>query len=797
MLKNYLKMAIRNLVRYKTLSLINILGLTIGMAACILILLWILDELSYDQYHEKAGQIFRIVKMDAENPSGGLARVGAPWAPALKNDYPEVLDFVRFRFLGRTLIRRGNRQFFEGAGLFADSSLFNVFSFQLVKGDPKTALTQPNSIVLTEDLAYKYFGNEDPLGQTLLIDDAEEYQVTGVMQNVPRNSHFHFDFLVSFVTHKAWYVTEWQMNNYHVYLLLSRQTRPEEFKKKFPAFLARHMQPEEVDSYDVRLQPLTSIHLHSHLFREFEANGDINLVYIFSAVAFLILLIACANFINLTTARSANRAKEIGIRKVIGSRRPQLIRQFLGESILTSAIASAMAIGVVELLLPFFNDLTDKQLGLDFGRNIVVSLSWIAMPLVVGLMAGMYPAFYLSRLKPIRAIRGVGSSPGGRSPVLRRTFVIFQFIISIALIIGTEVVYKQLNFVQNKKLGFEKEQVLVVNMSNSVVQAKYEAVKSELLKSPEIVNVSATSNLLGGGDWGMPFYFDGENGEEELHARALIVDADFFPTMQMEMAMGRAFSKDLSTDISHSYILNETAVRQLGWKDPVGKILKRSTERNPDGTWKKESGRVIGVVKDFHFHSLHETIEPLVLFMMPDWFSYLSIRIQPHEMRKAVAAIEKTWRAFEPRRPFDSFFLNERFDQMYRSEQRFSQIFGVFSILAICIACLGLFGLASFSTEQRTKEIGIRKTLGAGVSHIVFLISKDFSKWVLVANLIAWPVAYFAMNRWLQNFAYRINLELNAFLLAGLLALAVALMTVCTLALKAALANPVEALRYE
>ena len=795
MFKNYLKISFRNLWRAKGYSAINLAGLATGMACFILILLWVQDELSYDKFHENTNRLFRVVRLDRDDPSQGVCRAGAPWGPALYNDFPEVENFVRFRGHGRTLMSRGDKGFYESEGLYADSTIFEVFTFPLLKGNPKTALTRPNTMVINERMGEKYFGTEDPVGQSLVFNNQDEFEITGLMQNIPANSHIKFDYLIPFFMYQRWDTSEWGVNNFYTYLLLAEGTATQ-LEAKIPEFLERHAGERTAAASINKLQPITDIHLHSNLLRELEANGDIANIYIFSAIAIFILLIACINFMNLATARSANRAKEVGIRKVVGSQRLQLIKQFLGESIFLSIIGILLAVGLVELLIPNFNELSGKQLSLDFGNNVFLLTGLLFMALIVGFISGAYPAFFLSSFKPIAAIKGdVGS--GKSSSILRKGLVILQFAISITLIVGTAVVYRQLNYMSSKKLGFDREQVLVIRMDNSEIKSKQELFRNELLRNPAISGVSATSNLLGGGDWGMPFSYEGSGDENRFSARVLVVDPNFVETLGMQIVDGRNFSYEFTTDISAAYILNESAVKQIGFDNPVGKYFGRPTEKNEQGEWDYEKGSVVGVIKDFHFRSFHEEIQPMVLFMIPEWFSYLSVRIRPENISTTIDFVENKWHEFDPNRPFDYFFLDEIFDQMYRAEQRFGNTFVAFSVIAVVIACLGLFGLASFMAERRTKEIGIRKVLGASIINIVSQLSKDFTKWVIFANLIAWPVAFFVMTKWLQNFAYQVGMSLDTFLLAGVLALLIALLTVSFHAIKAAISNPVDALRHE
>lgn len=797
MFKNFLKITLRNLLRYKSFSFINLAGLAIGMTCFIFITLFVQDELSYDQFHANKDRIYRLVGIDAEGDgTTGIARVPAPWGPAMQQAFPEVEKSVRFRFYGRALVSRGDKRFYENDGLFADSTIFEIFTFPLVQGNPKSALTQPNTVVISEDFAQKYFGASEPLGQTLRFDD-QEYKITGVVKNVPRNSHFTFDFLVSFVTYNFWDLNEWRVNNFHNYLLLAPNTTPEMVESKIPALLKSHLGEQEFGAITrlQKLQPLTDIHLRSHLFREFGPNSDMAYIYLFTAIAFFILLIACINFMNLATARASKRTKEVGLRKVVGAQRQQLVRQFLGESVLFAFLALLIAIGLVELLMPSFNQLTGRELAVSYTQNPLFVFGLIAVTLLVGGMAGSYPAFFLSAFRPISVLKGA-TATNSRSP-LRKILVVVQFTISIALLIGTGVVFKQLNYIQTKKLGFNKDQVLVIRISESRVEQSPEPFKTEILQNPSIVSVAASDNLPGGSDWGMPLRFEGAENNEMFSTRVLSVDNEFINTLEMEIVAGRNFSKEFATDVSEAFVLNETAVRSLGWEDPLGRYLERPTGRGADGQWQWQRGKVIGVVKDFHFRSLHEEIQPLTLFMFSDDASYLNVKVRSEDLSETLAFLQNIWQKHEPTRPFDYFFMDEAFDQLYQSEQQLSRIFTTFSALALLIGCLGLFGLASFMAEQRTKEIGVRKVLGASVASIILLLSKEFTKLVAIAFVIAGAIGWFAMDKWLQVFAYRIELGFDIFLAAGLIALLIAWLTVSYQSIKAALANPVEALRYE
>ncbi len=795
MFRNYITVAVRNLLRHKAYSLINISGLAIGMACCILILLYVQDELSYDRYHENAGRIYRLA-LEAQIPGKVLKApvTPGPMGPAFANDYPEVISAVRFYRdpWHNPLVSHGDKRFYQERFFFADSNVFDMFTFPLIRGNPKTALREPNSIVITEEMAEKYFGNEDPMGKVLAVELRHmlaDFRVTGILRRIPHNSHFRFDCLAPIANvSDLWRDIFDNWGNYLVctYLLLRKDPRPALLEEQFPSFMNTHMKDEQM-SITLHLQPLTRIHLHSHLEYEIEPNSDIAYIYVFSAIAFFILVIACINFINLSTARSTNRAKEVGMRKAVGAHRLQLIRQFLGESVFLSLIALMLAIALVELALPALNALAGKELAMGYGGNLPVLLGLVGIALFVGIVSGTYPAFFLSAFQLADVLKGTLKA-GSKNPLLRRVLVVLQFAISIILIIGTGVVYNQLDYIRDKRLGFHKEHVIVLPIRGQEVRQNYEAIRSKLLQDPDILGVAASSRVPGGiiGKCSI----SPEGAQNEFVVPWLSVDHDFIETLGIELAAGRDFSKDFATDAAEAIMLNEAAVKRFGWESPHKAIGKKAR------FWGKKRA-VTGVVKDFHISSLHHSIEPLVLHVHPNDFLYISARIRSDHISDALDFLKHTWHEFAPNHPFEYFFLDDSFDKLYRAEHKLGRIFGSFSLLAISIACLGLFGLASFATEQRTKEIGIRKVLGASVSGIVLLLSKEFTKLVIVSNLIAWPIAYFAMKDWLENFAYHIHIGVGTFVLGGILALIIALLTVSFQAIKAALANPVDALRYE
>jgi putative ABC transport system permease protein len=796
MLQNYCKIAVRNLLKYKAYSFINIAGLAIGIAVSLLILLFVRDELSYDRYHQNRERIYRLITQVDGASYDAIAKVPGPWGAAARHEIPEIESMTRFVFFNTTLVSRGDVRDYESGGLFADSTVFDIFSFPMLKGNPKTALTHPNSIILTADLAEKYFGDDDPVGQSLRIDSSSDYLVTGVMQ-VPRNSHFTFSFLVSMSSYTNPRHDSWVWNQYYTYLLLRREVSPQIVESKIPPILRQHLEEGEAAAHTPILQPITDIHLHSNLFREMEANSDVAYIYIMSAVAFFIVLIACINFMNLTTARATKRAKEVGIRKATGAHQSLLIKQFLGESIFTSFLALFLALGLMELLLPTFNSLTGKQLGSSELFTPTYLGVLVALASVVGLVAGSYPAFVLAAFKPATVLKGGLLSPftkggfSGISPAsLRKGLVVFQFAITAFLMVATGVVFKQMDFIQNKKLGFNEEQLITIPIRDDAMREKHETVKRELMQNPNVLSVAVSGNLPGGGDYGISYRPEGFPEDRVPPIRILVVDHNFVETFGMEMASGRSFSKEHSTD-ANAYLINEEAAKQLGWEDPLGKTIAMPTIE-------RAAGPVIGVLKDFHFRSMHEKIGPILLFVpTPDWYNVFTVRLRPENISETIEFLERKWSELDPVYPFTYNFFDERFAQLHAAEQRMGTLLGYVSVLAIAIACLGLFGLAAFAAEQRTKEIGVRKVLGASVANVATLLSQDFFKLVLLANLIAWPLAYLAMNRWLEDFAYRTNIGWEVFVLAGALAVLIAILTVSSQAIRAALANPVESLRYE
>jgi putative ABC transport system permease protein len=810
MISSYIKIALRNLVRFKAYSAINITGLAIGMACCILILLYVFDELSYDRFHENSNRIYRIAVNGALGDNSFNAAVTAPpMRNALLQDYPEVKAVTRFNSFGFPVLRYGDKVFSEEKFYWVDSTFFDVFTVEFVKGNPKTALTQPESVVLTERMSKKYFGDEDPVGKLINSDNRRDYKITGVVKEFPENSHLHFDFLASMSSYAFVDQQGWLNNNFYTYLLLQEGFPAEQFEAKLPGIVEKYVRPvierflntpwEELEKrgakYEYILQPLTDIHLHSNLTAEIEPNSDIAYVYIFSLIAAGILFIACINFTNLATARSANRLKEIGVRKTLGSSRKQLIKQFLTESVLMTTIAVFLSLIVIEIAIPFFGDLVNKELNLDYFSNIYSIPLLILFIIIVGTLAGAYPALYLSSFNPARVLKKE-TGQSGRNPWLRNTLVVMQFAVSITLFIGTIIVYNQLDYISNKKLGFNKDQVIVIKKTDDIAIQRPRIIESfinDLKSLPGIVDASNSNAIFGENFGNTPYKIYG--GNENKLMTIMFADHNFGSVYGIEMAQGRYYSKEFGTDTS-SIVLNESAAREFGISDDlIGKqIVQAHGEDEVPYVYS-----VIGIMKDFHFQTLHQKIQPMIIHLyFPNGFGRnVSVKVNAAGINNRLEEIENVWHKYAGNQSFEYVFFDEEFAKAYEAEKRTSIIVTVFSILAILIACLGLLGLAAFTTEQRTKEVGIRKILGASVPGIVVLLLKDFAKWVLISNIIAWPIAYFALNKWLEDFAYRIDINLWVFASASIAAMLIAIFTVSYQSIRAATANPVKSLRYE
>ncbi|MCI0692155.1 ABC transporter permease [candidate division KSB1 bacterium] len=806
MFKNYLTIALRNLRKHKLFSFINIAGLSLGLACCLLILLYVIDELSYDRHHREPENLYRVAtEIISPERNVKIATSPAPLAPALARDFPEIVTVIRVMRppgVSQHILRYGDQQFFETQGLWVDAAFFDIFAYDFLQGDPTSALREPNHAVLSEPLALKLFAGKNPMGKTIQIEDnygSFDYTIAGVVAEPNRNSHLQANFFVSLnskgIGEYAYNLTNWAGNNFlRTYIRTRTGTDPKAVEAKFPALLNQYAANDLAAAGFKKthfLQPVRDIHLHSNLSGE-SGNSSITYVYVLSAIAFSILLIACINFMNLSTAKSSKRAREVGVRKAVGSSRSALALQFLGESWVMTVMALLLALVAVELFLPTFNQMAGRTLTLPLTPAMISAL--LAIAVATGLGAGCYPAFYLSSFAPVMALQGKLSERFSAA-ALRKILVMAQFVIAIILITGVTVILQQLEYIQNKHLGFAKEHRLVIPFRTREAVKHQEAFKQKLLRDHNVVSASAASAYPGifvVND--NQFFTEGKTMNDAINCKISYSDEAIVESLGFEIIRGRTFSKERTADREAAILVNEATLHGLGLTpdEAVGSRLYSTWENNTSVF------EIIGVMRDFHFQSLHEAVRPFVFLLGGDRdLPYLVVHAKAADFKQFIAGLEQQWRESIPNVPFEFTFLEEQLDQLYRADQRVAAIVGYFTVVAILISCLGLYGLASFAAEQKTKEIGIRKVLGASVSGIVALLSKDFVKLVLIANLIGWPVAYFAINQWLQNFAYRTEIGWWVFALAGGLALAIALLTVSTQAIRAAIANPVEALRYE
>jgi len=814
MFRNYLTIAFRNLKKHSFYSMINVAGLAIGIASCLIITLYISQELSYDKHFENSDRIYRV---DSEILFNGnhhnLAVMPAPAAAAFQHDFPEVEASVHFRQWGWRRIKRTTENIKEQYTVFGSNGIFKVFSLPLLKGNPASALTEPKTMVISRSKAEQYFPDEEALGQTLIVDNQDQYKITGIFEDFPVTTHFRFDFIFSMEDLQESKADNWLSNNFNTYILLKQGASAKDLEAKFPKMVDAYLGPQVKSVFGAdftmdkfresgnklvyRLMPIRDIHLHSDLTAEFAANGDITYVYLFGAIAFFILTIACINFMNLSTARSANRAKEVGVRKVLGSLRSHLVRQFLMESVLLSVFAFAIAIGLVYAVLPSFNTLAERVLVMPMDQPVFIGAVLLSA-LLIGLLAGVYPSLFLSAFKPVNVLKGK-LALGMKSATVRSSLVVFQFMISIFLVVGTITVQKQLNFIQSKKLGFDKDQIIILH-NTELLENRHEAFKNQLLRNSSISNVS-TAGFLPISGWGRSnttFWPEGSQPSQDnmVSMEFWPVDDDYIPTLKMEIKKGRNFSSDFPSD-STAIILNETAAKRFGFKDPIGEKVKTFAFNNGAlDNEKTESYTVVGVVADFHFESLKENITPLCLRLGQSGWS-MPIRFASSNTADVIKQVEKDWNEILPGQPFEYTFLDEAFGRMYSSENRLGSIFGIFASLAIVIACLGLFALTAFTAEQRTKEIGIRKVLGASVSSIVLLLSKEFGKLIVIAFVLAAPLSWFAVKSWLQAYTYKTEIGIAVYLLAGISAFLLAWFTMGYQSIKAARSNPVTSLRSE
>jgi putative ABC transport system permease protein len=803
MFRNYFKITWRNILRHKGFSFINISGLAVGMACCILIMMYVIEELSYDNFHEKGPRIYRANTISSIGTNRrSFAVVPSVFSEEMAASMPEIEYSTRLMSEGLSRFRYKNQEHDISNLAFVDPSFFQIFSYDFAAGDPRSALDNPDSMVITEEIARRVFGEKDPLGEILTPvvqnTDVNPLQVTGVLKNVPKNSHLRFDALINIngfqYIMKSDRTPDFLLDPYYcrleTFFLFKRDTAIPELEKKINRIAQSkwgEIYKERGTTREFFLLNIRDIHLHSPNEDEPVPAGDIKNVYLFSAIALLVLLIACFNFINLSTARSANRATEIGIRKVIGSQRSQLMKQFLCESILMSIIGLFIGVLLVFLVLPFFNNLLNKEIEISALFNFSVLIGILSVVVLTGFVAGSFPAFILSAFDPIKVLKGKMRS-ASKNRLLRKTLVVFQFAMSIFMIAGVITIVKQLDFIKNKNLGFHREQMAVITAPGNAS----DVLRQRILQNPGVESVSFSLNVPGIFIAYHAFNPSPEDTQKEtLRAFQMIADYDFLETYGLEVKWGRDFSKEYSTDVDDAIVINEKTAEMLGWgEDAIGKKLYNVAEKNREKT-------VIGVVRDFHIASLKEEISPVVLELNPTVYRYVSVRLHPGNIPQTLASLENIFHEVQPNQEFSYYFIDDAFRQMYPEEDKVGQIYLSFGLLAIFVACLGLFGLSSFSAAQRTKEIGIRKILGASIREIVIMLSKEFTTLILAANFIAWPLAYFIMQGWLRSFAYRIPVTWDIFLLSGIIAIAVALLTISQQSIRAAVSSPVDALRYE
>ncbi len=793
MLKNFFLVAIRNMMKHKVYSLTNFAGLAIGMAVFILIALWVNDELSYDKFHKNINNLYRVISKGAYL-GDGVDGTPVPLAIAIKYEIPDIIDAVRIMDVPKLVISYDDKAYYEDKILLTEQPFFNLFSFPFLYGNPENALSNPNDIVITEKIAKKYFGDENPIGKTLVAEGKYQTTVAGVLKDIPENSSFEYDIIASFKIKGEEYTyleSHWGSLMASTYVLVNENSNLKNIIAKLNLIGEKNNCPQFKDGVSFDLQPFLAVHLDGkNDYRNYADIGESKLVYSFSIIAIFVLLVACINFINLSTARSLIRAKEVGMRKTVGASRFQLIRQFLGESILLSAISFFLAIVLVELCLPAFNNLVEKSLDISL-FNPVFIIGGICIIIITGAVAGSYPAFYLSSFAPVAVLKGKERSVSGKLS-LRRILVVFQFSLSIALFIGTAIIYLQLNYIDTKDLGFDRANVVHIPLKENM-GPQYSSIKSVLLRSPYIESVSSQYNLETNVDFSTNgFVWEGGVPNYGLQFNTSNVEPDYFETLRFELVRGRLFSKELTTDTNAAVIINEEAAGQMGLENPVG---KRFGYMELDAT-------IIGVVKNANVASLYKDISPRVYSPVQDFadaseHGKVLIRFSEDNFEGALSHIRNTWEKFNKVTPFEFELLDDTYKNLYRKENRIRIIVSIFTLLAIFISCLGLFGLVSSITERRTKEIGIRKVLGAKVHNIISLLAKDFVVLVIAANIIAWPVAYLIMNRLLQNYAYRINLNLWIFAVSAMAVLLIAILTVSLQAVKAAMSDPVETLKYE
>ena len=807
MIKNYIKTAFRNFWKNRFYTLLNVLGLATGLSACLLILLYVGDELSYDHYNKNADRIYRI---NQEIRFGGNHAETAQTPPLLGaeavKEIPGVEQYTRLRWTASLLIKKGKTNIREERIAYADSTLFEVFSLPMISGNPKTALAEPHSMVITESTAKKYFDRTDLAGRYLVINDTSSYRITGVIKDIPQNSHFHFNIFLPLTEHPDSRSQDWFSGNYNTYLLVKKGSDISALNRQLNAMLIHLLGPELKNVLGISLSeftrqgnfvrtslvPLKAIHLYSNTYGELDANGNIQWVYIFSLIAFFILIIACVNFTNLFTAQSSNRAREVGVRKVLGSLRKNLVQQFLTESLLVSFMASSLAVLMAWLILPWFNQVTGKNMRAETLLDPLSMLIFSVIVIFVGLLAGSYPAFILSGFRPIEVLKG-RIARGFKGSWLRNSLVVLQFSISVMLIAGTGIIYSQLRYIRTRDIGFDRQQVLIIHNTDAL---KNQAVsfKQELMQLKGVAKGTMTGYLPVNGYRNNNGFFTTPvpDAKNALSMQSWYVDPDYIPTLGIQILQGRNFSQSFLTD-SSAVILNEAAARFLGSSGGLNKKIYMLSGINTNAVMEFH---IIGIIRNFNFNSLRESVTPLALFEGNENGS-MALRVRESDISQTLEQIKKKWQAFAPGQPFGYSFMDDDFDKVYSAEQRTGEIFVGFASLAIFIACLGLFGLVAYAAQQRLKEIGIRKVLGASVIQIVSLLSIDFLKLIFLASVISIPLAWWAMNRWLQDFAYRVPVSWMIFALAGSSALAVAMITISFQAIKAARVNPINNLRTE
>jgi len=806
MIKNYLKIAFRNIARHKSFSVIIIGSLALAICCCLLILLWIQDEVSYDRFHTNLDRIYRIT---GKYELGGNEATLSPYSnyntgPSFKESFPDIEFAARIDPDGGNIVV-GDNVIENVNSCLADHEIFDIFSLELIKGDRDTALQDPNTMVITDEIAETHFTDADPIG--IVVDyNGIPHTITGIVKALPSNSHFHFDYFVSMALAPQYYgdptLNNWSSLSMMTYVMLAEGSDPKLIKQNLMNdYLTKYYGENASDQYEYFFQPVKDIHLHSHLRGELEANGDIRYIWIFGTVALVILLFACINYINLITVKSIRRAREVGIRKVVGAGRKNLMFQFLTESIITTLVSFVFAILAVELILPHFNQFFMKELCLSWQGNAILWFSILGVIILLGIITGSYPAFVLSAFKPVDSLKGSKASKGGNvSVIIGRILIVFQFMISIALLVSVGVIINQVNFMKTTDLGFNQDQLLQVYAGEAYQNGKYEEFKAALKNNSNIISIGGANQISGreAGNW-RPLIIDGYTEGDYDVLPIMIVDQDYFSTLEVGFAAGRDFSFDHPSDVQTAFIMNEAAVKKYGFEEPIGTPILSYMMTN-EGQWSEKHGELIGVVKDYHLASLHKEIQPVLFYLHSPLTTSLSsmlIRINGHDVQSTLDFIEQAALEYQPDIPFEFSFLEDTMNEWYNQEEKFLKLLTIFVLIAIIIAVLGIYGLSGYSVQQRTQEIGIRKVLGASPLQITQLISRQYFINLIIANIIAWPVGYYLMQKWLQNFAYKIQINLIYFLLAGIATCAIALFTVSYQTIKAANSNPAKILKYE